>query len=246
MIEAQSASEHVPVVKSAESVRIKPALSDQAEAFLVDIDTEFVRFQNFYDRANSEMYNYRVAHVSLITSVYNQLLTVFGDDFDAIYTLMDDLDGYIETKTTEVGSVNTCIQGIIDEKSTLAIRVSDAVLQCALVANTTLNTIVSDYFYPTFITIQTDLTQIPLTVLDVLARGNILNDEQDILDLLRSRYEVIEIQWLNWASQVLRWESNRFEVEGLFLVDDNAICLAEPIIDLIFTYSTLSYAIRDC
>lgn len=237
--------EQSAAVESLPIKNVRPS-SEIVEAFRADLDREFVRFQNLYDRSNVAMRNYRLAHVALVTSVYNRLLTVFGDDLGAVYTLMDSLQEFIEAKTTEVGSVNPCIQGIIDQQAALSVRVSTTVQQCALAANTTLNAMLADHFYPTFIGIQSDLTEIPLSVIDVLSRGNVLNDEQAILDLLRNRYETMEFQWLNFVSQLLRWETERFEIEGLFIVDENTICLADALIDLIFNYSTMQNELRDC
>lgn len=232
-------------VAVAENVPITPK-NEVVEAFRADINREFMRFQNFYDRANVAMRSYRLDHVELITSIYNDLMTVFGDDLGAIHELLGDLSQSIEDRTAALGGVNACITRVTEDHVALQGRMNEVVQECAISANVTLQGMLSNIFYPTFQAIQTELSSLPLAVVDALSRGNVLGDEQAIISYLDSRYEAYELQWLGGVSQLLTWDTSRFRSEGLFIVDESTICLAQAIMDLIFDFSRLNNEIRDC
>lgn len=229
---------------AAKSVRIRPALSEQAEAFLVEIDSWFVRFQNFYDRQNAQMRTYRLAHVDLVTSVYNQLLTVFGDSIEAVRQSSYELLDLVEERTE--GEISECLQGVVDDHTANSQYVSSYIESCAIYANQTFTTLLSTGFYPVFAGIQSSITAVPVAVIDTLARGNILQDEEEILEFLAARYAIIDMQWYSAVSQLLQWESNRFEVDGLFMVDQQTICSASQVLIYIETNAALETRALAC
>ena len=63
----------------------------------------------------------------------------------------------------------------------------------------------TDIFYPTFQAIQQQTSELPLSVIDVLSRGNVLEDEREIIDYLSSRFYAAELQWFGLVSQYVRW-----------------------------------------
>ena len=105
--------------------------------------------------------------------------------------------------------------------------------------------LLTNTFYPTFVDIKDNLASVPLAVVDALSRGNVLQDEQAIIEYLRKNYEVIQ-QWLSAVSQLSRWESSRFEVDGLFLVDQTVICLSDALIEFIIDMARLQGQVRAC
>ena len=99
---------------------------------------------------------------------------------------------------------------------------------CAERANRTMAYGLTDIYYPTFQSIQTDVSYVPLLTIDALSRGNVFDDNQEILDYLISQYDVIVMQWLGAVSQLFRWETNRFEVEGNFYNEEMFDCAQDP------------------
>lgn len=85
---------------------------------------------------------------------------------------------------------------------------------CAVRANNTMATALTDVFYPTFQDIQNSVSPVPLLTINALSRGNVFDDNQEILDYLQSQYDVMVMQWLGAVSQLFRWDTTRFSVEG--------------------------------
>lgn len=100
---------------------------------------------------------------------------------------------------------------------------------CAGRANATTVHSIDDKFYPTFRAIQDSTSTIPLLTLNALARGNVFDDNEDILNYLQSQYDVFVMQWLGSVSQLFRWETNRFLVEGDFYVEEMVDCAQDAI-----------------
>lgn len=230
------APEHLPVAKPKNEI---------VETFRTELDAEFIRFQTFYDRSNVVVRDYRINHVNLVTSVYNSLMTIFGNDVSAVYALFDELNVHLADRA-EAGGEQACIERIADEGEALGILTSNSFQACALTANTTFSGLLTTIFYPTFNAIQAELSEVPIAVIDALSRGNVLSDEQEIVEYLRNRFEVFDLQWLGAVSQLFRWETSRFESEGMFAVDEATLCLADALIHLIFNYSRLLAELRDC
>lgn len=224
----------VPVVQRK---AVRSPRSPIVDQFRIDINYWFVRFQNFYDRSNAAMRTYRLAHVDLITSMYNRMNNVIGDNLESISSLSRDLTEIIQRRRTELGEADTCISDVVASHGDNVARISTAVQTCAIYANQTMENLLRNTFYLEFATIQNTISTTPNAVIDVLSRGNVLQDEQAIIEFLRARYEVIDLQWLGAVSQLLRWESNRFTVESLFLVDQVTICLAEQVLAFIHANS---------
>ena len=238
------ASEHIP----SKSVDLKPKDSPEevVENFRRDIETWFVRFQTFYDRSNVEMRNYRMAHVALITTIYNEMMQVMGEDIQAIVDLNTELTDLIELKAWELGGINACLQGIIDTQNVSLVRSSNMIGACALSANQTMEANLVELFYPTFAGIQSELSTLPNAVIDILSRGNALSDERLIINFLEARYRAYELRWFGDVSQLLRWETARFNAEGLFLADDMTLCMAQAVIDFLISVAPLHNQIRAC
>lgn len=242
--ENQNAPEHIP--NEEHGLEHIPK-SEIVDAFRTNIEIWFVRYQNFYDRSNAAMRSYRFAHVDLITSIYNNLMTVFGEDIEAIRQSAYELMDLIETRTTDLGGTpNACLEEVITEHAASSRSVGSAVQVCAIYSNVTLANLLRNVFYPTFADIQTTISTVPVAVIDVLSRGNVLQDEEAIIEFLAARYEVIELQWLGAVSQLLRWETNRFEVDGSFLVDEMTQCMTTSILTFITTNARLEGVVRGC
>lgn len=205
--------------------------SEQVEEFRRLLNIEFIRFQSFYDRSNAAMRTYRFTHVDLVTSVYNRLMTVFGDEIESVRQSAYELLDQIDSRRGTLGNDNACLQGVLNDFGTNSVSVSSTIQQCAIYANRTFTGLLANVFYPTFANIQTTISTVPVAVIDALSRGNVLQDEEEMLAFLRARYEIIELQWLSAVSQLLRWESNRFEVDGLFMVDEQTICMSNAVLD---------------
>lgn len=100
---------------------------------------------------------------------------------------------------------------------------------CAQRTNATMVHSIDDKFYPTFRSIQDSVSPVPLFTLDALSRGNVFNDNVEIIDYLQSQYDVIVMQWLGAVSQLFRWETNRFLVEGNWYEDEIMDCAQDAI-----------------
>lgn len=220
----------VPVVAK-KSVRAPR--NEVVDRFRADIEYWFVRFQNFYDRSNAAMRNYRLAHVDLVTDMFNRMNVVIGDDLEAIGSSTRELSEILQRRQGELPEGNACISGVISSHDDSIAQVSSNVQTCAIYANQTMERLLRNTFYLEFAAIQNTISTAPNSVIDVLSRGNALQDEEAIIEFLRARYEVMDIQWIGAVSQLLRWESNRFTVESLFLIDQVTLCLAESVLTFI-------------
>jgi hypothetical protein len=107
--------------------------------------------------------------------------------------------------------------------------VGEALNGCAMRANRTMTYALNEIFYPTFVSIQESASTVPLATFDALARGNVFDDNQDILNYLDSQYEVKIMQWLGAVSQLFRWDTTRFNVEGSFYVEEMVDCGADQV-----------------
>ena len=116
---------------------------------------------------------------------------------------------------------------------------------CAGRANRTMAYGLTDIYYPTFQSIQTDVSYVPLLTIDALSRGNVFDDNQEILDYLLSQYDVIVMQWLGAVSQLFRWETNRFEVEGDFYNEEMYDCAIPHMEAYANTNSVLMFEAND-
>jgi len=220
--------------------------NEVVENFRRDIDSWFLRYTNFYDRTNAQMRDYRLAHVVLVTDIYNRFMEVFGDSVEAHVQLSNDLIAEIAERETEAGGINTCLQTVIDDQEAAAIRIGAIIQGCATTANTTLSVMLRDQFYPAFAAIQTSTSAVPTFIIDVLSRGNVLQDEQAIINYIALQYQVFDLQWTSAVSQLLTWETARFTTEGLFNVDEARNCMAEALIDMITSYSEMHLMARGC
>lgn len=230
--------------KSTNSKSIKPT-NEVVEAFRAQIEELFVRYQNFYDRTNVALRSYRLDHVALITQVYNELLTAKGDRLEIVRQTNDELNELIDAKIEEVGT-NACVQQVLDYRDANSAAMNALVSACTVTANTTLSGLLTNVFYPTFAAIQMTTSEIPLSVIDVLSRGNVLEDEQAIIEYLNDRYSVFGLQWFGLVSQYLRWETNRFENEGFFLASTMQICIEEATWQYLLTHARLEGDIDNC
>lgn len=239
----------IPTVAPAVDIRTRLGIKQNSEvvdAFRIEINAIFVRFQGFYDRTNAAMRNYRLAHVDLVTNVYNQMMTVFGDQIDVLRSASSGLKEVLAQKQAAAGVENSCLDEIHSELDDNIAKANLGVQLCAEYANSTMSRLLTNAFYPTFQDIQTQISTVPNAVIDVLSRGNVLQDEEAILEFLRARYTILERQWYTAVSQLLRWESNRFEVDGLFMVDEQTICMSGTTLDLINKNAALEVRASAC
>lgn len=232
------AVEHVPFVKSE---KIQTPLNEVVDNFRRQIEIWFVRYQNFYDRANAAMRGYRLSHVDLVTSVYNELVTVFGEDIGAIR----EAAASFRAAADGAGS-NACVDAIVAQHDNLSEQSGYSFQGCAIFANTTLSTRLLNMFYPAFMDIQGAISSVPVAVIDALSRGNVFQDEEEIIEYLEGNYRAKEFQWMTAVSQLLRWETNRFQVDGLFLVDEMRMCLADHTLNYVTVATQLEQELGDC
>lgn len=54
------------------------------EEFRNAIDYRFTRMQAFYDATNNAMRLYRLAHVELVTQIFQGMMQVFGEDIEYV------------------------------------------------------------------------------------------------------------------------------------------------------------------
>lgn len=228
---------------AAKAIRPKNEIVD---AFREEIDRQFARYQSFYDRTNAAMRSYRLLHVDLVSVVYNELMTVMGNGIEEVRVAAYELQDLIDARYQEIGEINTCLAGIMDTRNQNSAAVGERIQGCALYANTTLAGLLMNTFYPTFAFIQDETSSIPISVIDVLSRGNVLEDEQAIIQYLDDRFAVFELQWLGMVSQLLRWETNRFENEGLFLSAQTEICMGDATWQFLLTNSRLEGEVANC
>lgn len=242
--EDMSKPEHLPVAEDMSKPEHKPR-NEIVDAFREEIDRQFVRYQHFYDLTNADMRRYRLAHVDLISSIYMALMTTMGERIEEVRIAAYELDDMINARIEEEGETG-CIRNVMDGRDANSARVGGAIQQCAITANITLTELLNESFYPTFALIQTATSTIPISVIDVLARGNVLEDEQAILSYLDDRYTALEMQWRSQVSFLLRWETNRFENDGLFLNDVVERCMFDASWNFLLTNSYLEGQLLEC
>jgi hypothetical protein len=243
-IEDPSKPEHMPAIEDPSKPEHMPK-NEVVDAFREEINRQFARYQNFYDQTNAAMRQYRLLHVRLVSDIYNGLMVAMGDRIEEVRTAAYELQDLIDERIEDVG-MNECIIDVIDRRNANSGRVGGNIQGCALYANTTLTGMLANTFYPTFAAIQVETSTIPISVIDVLSRGNVLEDEDAIIQYMNDRFQVYEMQWLGAVSQLLRWETSRFNVEGLFLTDQTEICMGEAIWEFLLTNSLLEGQIQDC
>jgi hypothetical protein len=208
---------------------IKPA-NDVVDQFRSDILAHFSRFQTFYDLFTERMTHYRLTHVELVTEIALAMMEVFSVDLDIIRESKDYVDMQFRNALDRLGgSPNACLTDVQTALDANSARLGRDFNGCASRANTTISNGLAEIFYPTFDNIQISASTIPLLTINALSRGNVFDDAQEILDYLEGQYQVITLQWKAAASQLFRWESNRFEVEGRFYVEEMLLCLLEPV-----------------
>lgn len=221
--------------------KIQTPVNEVVDNFRERINYWFARYQDFYDRSNGAMRNYRLSHVDLVTTVYNEMVTVFGEDIGAIRHSADMFRDAVESADD-----NACVQGIVEQHEALSTDIGWTFQGCAVYANQTLSTRLLNMFYPAFMSIQSTMSSVPVAVVDALARGNAFVDEQEIITYLEGNYRTKDFQWMTAVSQLLRWETNRFQVDGLFLVDEMRICLADHVLNYVMRVTELQQGLLAC
>lgn len=198
-----------------------------------------------YEQTTLAMNQYRLSHVTLVSEVYNSMMVALGDRIEEVRQAAYELDGLIEDRRAQVGD-NACIQGVVTAHATNSASVGTMIQECVTYGNTTLAGYLVEIFYPTFATIQDQTSVIPLSVIDILSRGNVIEDESEILQYFADRFQAFEMQWLAAVSQLLRWETSRFNTQGLFLADQVTICMGDATWQFLLTNSRLEGEIQAC
>jgi hypothetical protein len=227
----------------------KPELTPQNEvvnAFRDAINEWFSIFLDLYELTTTSMKNYRMRHVELIADIYNGLMKTKGDVIEQIRRAAYYLDDLIDEKREELGRINECLQGIINTRNSNSAAIGTNIQRCALIANQTLSRNLDIIFYPAFAEVQEQASIIPISVIDVLSRGNVLEDEQEVLTFLEKRHNALTLQWIYSVSTILTWETNRFRNEGLFLQSDMDICMNEAAWEYLLLNYRLESEIQDC
>ncbi|KAG5673452.1 hypothetical protein PVAND_003498 [Polypedilum vanderplanki] len=227
MPEDPTMPEHMPEDPSKPEHR---PINEEVQAFRDAIDYRFTRFQVFYDLINDQMTQYRLRHVESVSEITLGLMRVFAEDLDYIRTSIDYTNGVINDVLAELGgSPNACLQDVMNRLTQNSATLGTAINNCSRRANNTVARGLSEVFYPTFADIQNSVSTVPLLTLGALSRGNVFEDSQAILDYLESQYNVITMQWRGAVSQLFRWETTHWEVEGLFYTEEIIDCFADPV-----------------
>jgi hypothetical protein len=199
--------------------------SDTVDEFRAAIDYRFTRLQAFYDATNNVMRMYRLAHVELVTEIFNGMMQVFGEDIEYVRISRRYVDGIVAQVLGYLGGTpNDCLNSVTSRLAQNSANFGREFNACAGRANRTMAYALTDIYYPTFQQIQTDVSYVPLLTINALSRGNVFDDNQEILDYLVSQYDVIVMQWLGAVSQLFRWETTRFAVEGNFYNEEMYDC----------------------
>lgn len=220
--------------------------NEVVNAFREEIDRFFARYQSRYGDANERLKRYRITHVELVSEIYNGLMVVMGDRIEEVRQAAYELTDLIDAKREDLGRINECLQGIINTRNSNSAVVGTNIQRCAIIANGTLSNNLNTIFYPSFAAVQEESSIIPISVIDVLARGNVLEDEQAILVFLEERYQALELQWQASVTTLLTWETNRFRNEGLFLRTDMLICMADATSQFLLVNSRLEGEVQEC
>lgn len=175
--------------------------SDPVAEFRTAIDYRFSRLQAFYDATNNAMNIYRYAHVESIHVNYQGIMNEFGRAIEHVRSR----------------------GGATPYNANLIINA------CARRANETLQRALTVNFYPTFSEVQMETSKIPLLTLNALTRGNVFDNNQEIITYLLSQYDVKVMQWLGTVSQLFRWEKTRVDVYGRFYIDEMNLCLGDAL-----------------
>ena len=129
---------------------------------------------------------------------------------------------------TFAGTPNPCLTSVMSRLMQNSATFGLEFNACAQRANRTMVYSLTGGFYPTFEEIQYQASTVPLATLNALSRGNVFDNNQEILDYLLSQYDVKVMQWLGSVSQLFRWDTNRLRTEGTFYVDEMLECTAQP------------------
>lgn len=174
--------------------------SETVAAFRAAIHDHFGRFQAFYEATNNEMRNYRMVHVDNIRLNYQRLMNDFGYTIEAIRL-----------------------------RSGNQYPANNAINACARQANASLTDALSTYFYPTFALVQERTSNLLLTTIDALRRGNVINDSEEILEYLTLQYNSYRSQWIQTVSKFFRWEKTKVDVTSNFYQEEMNLCLCRAV-----------------
>lgn len=183
---------------------IKKIQSDTVAEFRAAIDYRYTRLHAFYDATNNAMRVYRLAHVDSIHVNYQGIISEFARAIENVRSR---------------GSATPYVKEINQNNANFIINA------CARSANETLGQALRVNFYPTFSEVQAETSKIPLMTLNALSRGNVFDDNEEILAYLQSQYDVKVMQWLSAVSQLFRWEKTRVDVYGRFFIEEMSLCL---------------------
>lgn len=216
------------------------------EEFEEEILYRFQRFQAFYDNMNFQMRTYRLSHVNLVTSIFDRIIEVFGAELDIIRRASVELDEVIEQRISDLGGINDCMRNVMNQRDEISVTVTREVQECSTRANRTMQAQLRDVFYPTFADLQAQTMNVNLMVMDALSRGNVMDDEDEIIQYLESQYHFFTNQWPQAATQLLRWEQSRFRVESEFEIDETRECLMAPTTVYMRRAASLEYESAMC
>lgn len=81
--------------------------SDTVAEFRAAIDYRFTRLQSFYDATNNAMRIYRLAHVELVTEVFNNMMFLFGEDIEYVRASRRYVDQIVADVLLALGGATT-------------------------------------------------------------------------------------------------------------------------------------------
>lgn len=143
------------------------------------------------------------------------------------------------------GQPNACLSSVMGRLLTNSATFGSSFNACSQRANTTMTYSLTNGFYPTFREIQSSASTVPLATLNALSRGNVFDDNQEIIDYLASQYDVKVMQWLSAVSQLFRWATTSLRVEGSFYAEEMVDCTVDPIYHYSNTNTVLMFEAYD-
>lgn len=184
--------------------------------------------------------------MDLTTSIYNRMIQMYGSELDLIRRASVELDEAIEQRIADLGGPNDCIRDAITERNRISETVTRELRVCSIRANQTMESQIQNVFYPIFADIQGQAFDVEVIVMDALSRGNVMVEEQEILDYLLSQYEFYTNLWPKTINQLLQWDQTRFRVEGEFLIEQTVLCVSPPTTRYITSAAILEYRVEMC
>lgn len=206
---------------------------------------EYRRFQTLYDNINAQIRQYRLDHVQLVNSIYEQNIDVFGNDIQFIRYISRLFNDRLNNRVNLIGN-NECLQGVAADHAASANSASSVIGYCSVFANYTLNNLLTSTFYPFLDEELRFAADILVAVPEMISNANVLTNENRIIEFLDLGFRSRDIAWVVTAAQRFEWESDRFRTEGHFLVEEMIECMYQAILTFFEQSTTQEIRVDNC